>query len=308
MKSPDPSNIRLESTRNGTPIVKVVSGTYPTPRSHMSPLKLTPALALTRISRAAACTPQLLLWCALGTSISSFAETLPPAPDQSSPTPEEQDCNRVAREKMFHDLADFARYGPANATLPPPNPGERRVVFMGDSITDSWATVDPKFFARAEFIDRGISGQTTLQMLLRFRQDVVALKPAVVHIMAGTNDIAGNTGPMDLPATEANIASMVDLARANGIQVVIGSVLPAKDFSWHPGIDPGPKIVALNQWLKSYSHARHVIYVDYYTALTDGALGMRSDLSPDGVHPSLPGYLIMDPLADAAVRAAPRRR
>ena len=273
----------------------------------MSSLKLTPALALTRISRAAACTPQLLLWCTLGTSISSFAETLPPAPDQSSPTPE-QDCNRVAREKMFHDLADFARYGPANATLPPPNPGERRVVFMGDSITDSWATVDPKFFARAEFIDRGISGQTTLQMLLRFRQDVVALKPAVVHIMAGTNDIAGNTGPMDLPATEANIASMVDLARANGIQVVIGSVLPAKDFSWHPGIDPGPKIVALNKWLKSYSHARHVIYVDYYTALTDGALGMRSDLSPDGVHPSLPGYLIMDPLADAAIRAAPRRQ
>ena len=307
MKSPDPSNIRLESTRNGTPIVKVVSGTYPTPRSHMSPLKLTPALALTRISCAAACTPQLLLWCTLGTSISSFAETLPPAPDRSSPTPE-QDCNRVAREKLFHDLADFARYGPANATLPPPNPGERRVVFMGDSITDSWATVDPKFFARTEFIDRGISGQTTLQMLLRFRQDVVALKPAVVHIMAGTNDIAGNTGPMELPATEANIASMVDLARANGIQVVIGSVLPAKDFNWHPGIDPGPKIVALNKWLRSYSHARHVIYVDYYTALTDGALGMRSDLSPDGVHPSLPGYLIMDPLADAAIRAVPRRQ
>lgn len=275
----------------------------------MSPLNPTPALAHTGISRAAACIPQLLLWCTLGTSISSFAETLPPAPDQSSPTPEQMaDCNRVARETMFHDLADFARYGPANATLPPPNSGERRVVFMGDSITDSWATVDPKFFARAEYIDRGISGQTTLQMLLRFRQDVVALKPAVVHIMAGTNDIAGNTGPMELPETEANIASMVDLARANGIQVVIGSVLPATDFNWHPGIDPGPKIVTLNKWLKSYSHARHVIYVDYYAALTDGALGIRSDLSPDGVHPSLPGYLIMDPLADAAIRAATRRR
>jgi acyl-CoA thioesterase-1 len=232
-----------------------------------------------------------------------------PAPDPSSPTPEQKaDCNKAAREQLFQDLPNFARYDAANTTLPPPKPGERRVVFMGDSITDSWATIDPQFFARAEFVDRGIGGQTTLQMLLRFRRDVVALKPAVVHIMAGINDIAGNTGPMDLPATEANIASMVDLARANGIRVVIASVLPAKDFSWHPGIDPGPKIVALNKWLKSYSRARHLIYVDYYTALDDGALGMRSDLTPDGVHPSLPGYLIMDPLADAAIRAAQRRQ
>lgn len=232
-----------------------------------------------------------------------------PAPDPSSPTPEQKaDCNKAAREQLFQDLPNFARYDAANTTLPPPKPGERRVVFMGDSITDSWATIDPQFFARAEFVDRGIGGQTTLQMLLRFRRDVVALKPAVVHIMAGINDIAGNTGPMDLPATEANIASMVDLARANGIRVVIASVLPAKDFSWHPGIDPGPKIVALNKWLKSYSRARHLIYVDYYTALDDGALGMRSDLTPDGVHPSLPGYLIMDPLADAAIHAAQRRQ
>ena len=179
---------------------------------------------------------------------------------------------------------------------------------MGDSITDFWATVDPAFFARADFIDRGISGQTTLQMLLRFRQDVIALKPAVVHILAGTNDIAGNTGPMDLPGIEANIASMIDLARANGIQVVIGSVLPAKDFGWRPGTDPGPKIVALNQWLKRYAVARHLIYADYYAALTDGALGMRSDVTSDGVHPLLPGYLIMDPLANTAIDAALRRR
>jgi lysophospholipase L1-like esterase len=178
---------------------------------------------------------------------------------------------------------------------------------MGDSITDFWATVDPKFFARADFIDRGISGQTTMQMLLRFRQDVIALKPAVVHIMGGTNDIAGNTGPMELPAIEANIASMVDLARANDIQVVIGSVLPATHFSWRPGIDPGPKIVAFNKWLKSYSQARRLTYVDYYSALTDGALGMKPGFTSDGVHPSLPGYLIMDPLANAAIRAVPRR-
>jgi lysophospholipase L1-like esterase len=249
----------------------------------------------------------MLLWCTLGTSAAGFAQTIPPAPDKPSPTPEHvADCNKAAREQLFQDLANFARYDAANATLPPPHQGEQRVVFMGDSITESWETVDPKFFARADFIDRGISGQTTLQMLLRFRQDVVALKPAVVHIMAGTNDIAGNTGPMGLPTTEANIASMVDLARANGIHVVIGSVLPAKDFSWHPGIDPGPKIAALNRWLKGYADARHLIYVDYYTALTDGAVGMRPDLTPDGVHPSLPGYLIMDPLAHAAIRAARR--
>jgi lysophospholipase L1-like esterase len=234
----------------------------------------------------------LLLWCWCAVSAFSFAQAAFPATDLSS----------------VHELADFAHYGRANMTLPPPNPGERRVVFMGDSITEAWATVDPKFFDRTEFIDRGISGQTTPQMLLRFRQDVIELKPAVVHIMAGTNDVAGNTGPMELPETEANIASMVDLALANGIQVVIGSVLPAKDFGWRPGMNPGPKIGALNEWLKSYSHARHIIYVDYYTALSDGALGMRHDLTPDGVHPSLAGYLLMDPLADAAIRTAQRRQ
>jgi lysophospholipase L1-like esterase len=218
------------------------------------------------------------------------------------------DCNKAGREQLFQDLAGFARYSPANTALPPPTPRERRVVFMGDSITDFWATIDPKFFARADFIDRGVSGQTTMQMLLRFRQDVIALKPAVVHIMAGTNDIAGNTGPMNLPAIEANVASMVDLARANGIQVVIASVLPATDFSWHPGVEPGPKIVALNKWLKTYSKTRHLIYVDYYTALSDGDLGMRSEFTSDGVHPTLPGYLIMDPLAKTAIRAAQRRR
>jgi lysophospholipase L1-like esterase len=252
--------------------------------------------------------PAVLLWCTLGIAGPGLAQNILPASTQSAPTPEQTaDCARAGREHVFDDLANLARYSSANATLPPPIPGERRVVFMGDSITDFWATVDPKFFARADFIDRGISGQTTMQMLLRFRQDVIALNPAVVHIMGGTNDIAGNTGPMELPAIEANIASMVDLARANGIQVVIGSVLPATHFSWRPGIDPGPKIVALNKWLRSYSQVRHLTYVDYYSALTDGALGMKSEFTSDGVHPSLQGYLIMDPLANAAIRAVPRR-
>lgn len=250
--------------------------------------------------------PALLLWCTVGIAGSCLAQSVPPTSAQSArtSTPEQvTDCTGAAREHLYGELANFARYGTANATLPPPAPGERRVVFMGDSITDFWSTVDPKFFARADFIDRGITGQTTTQMLLRFRQDVIALKPAVVHIMGGTNDIAGNAGPMELPAIEANIASMVDLARANGIRVVIASVLPATEFSWRPGIDPGPKIAALNRWLKSYSHARHLAYVDYYSALTDGALGMKSEFTSDGVHPSLPGYLVMDPLANAAIRA-----
>jgi lysophospholipase L1-like esterase len=256
-------------------------------------------------------TKTLLLLCwTFGAAGPGFAQNDPAAaaPAPPSPTPEQTAaCEKAARAHLFHDLTDIAHYDSLNASLPPPDPRERRVVFMGDSITEFWANLDPEFFARADFVDRGISGQTTPQMLLRFRQDVIALKPAVVHILAGTNDIAGNTGPMDLPATEANIASMVDLARANAIQVVIGSVLPAAEFPWRPGLSPGPKIVALNGWLKGYSSARHLIYVDYYKAMTDGALGMRSDLTPDGVHPSQAGYRVMEPLTRAAIRAALRR-
>jgi acyl-CoA thioesterase I len=217
-------------------------------------------------------------------------------------------CEKAAPDHVFDDLADLGRYVAADAALSVPTPRERRVVFMGDSITEFWATRDPGFFTRPQFINRGISGQTTLQMLLRFRQDVVALAPAVVHILAGTNDIAGNTGPMDISTIEANIASMVDLARANNIQVVIGSILPAADFPWRRGLSPGPKILALDRWLQKYSKAMHLIYVDYYSAMSDGGFGMRSDLSPDGVHPSAAGYLIMDNLAEAAIGAALRRR
>jgi len=220
-------------------------------------------------------------------------------------TPEEiQAAQKAAQERLLTDFADLAHYAQANAALLSPGPAEPRVVFLGDSITEFWATIDPEFFASPGYVDRGISGQTTPQMLLRFHEDVIALKPAVVHIMAGTNDIAGNTGPMDLAATEANIASMVDLARANGIQVVLGSVLPAADFWWHPGLNPGPKIAALNTWLKSYANTKRLVYVDYYSALTDGALGIRTDLAPDGVHPSRDGYRVMDPLAVAGIRAA----
>jgi lysophospholipase L1-like esterase len=261
-----------------------------------------------RLVRSAGIVPALLLWCTLGTAGSNLAQSASAAPDQPTQTAEQiADRDKAVREQVYQDLAGLARYRAANAALPLPSRGDRRVVFMGDSITDLWLTIDPQFFARADYIDRGISGQTTMQMLLRFRQDVIALKPAVVHIMAGTNDVAGNTGPMDLPGIEANIESMVDLARANGIQVVIASVLPAAEFSWRPGIEPGPKIAALNRWLKDYAKARHLIYADYYFALTDGALGMKADYTADGVHPTLAGYLVMDPLAHAAIGEAQHR-
>jgi lysophospholipase L1-like esterase len=237
---------------------------------------------------------------ALAQAGSAGAPTAPAASAANQPAA----CEQGTKDRLFQDLAGFSRYAADNAVMKPPGHKERRVVFMGDSITEFWPNLDPDFFARTDFVGRGISGQTTLQMLLRFRADVIALKPAAVHIMAGTNDLAGNTGPTDLPAIEANIASMVDLARAHGIRVIIGSVLPAAQFPWRPGLNPGPRIVALNEWLRKYSRQMHLTYVDYYGAVTNGALGMRADLSPDGVHPSKDGYLVMDRLAQAAIAAA----
>jgi len=138
-------------------------------------------------------------------------------------------------------------------------------------------------------------------MLIRFRQDVVALRPVIVHIMGGTNDIAGNTGKMEPAATENNIASMLDIARANGIAVILASVPPAADFPWRPGLEPGARIVALNTWLRDYARAKHITYIDYYSVLTDHKLGMRADLSADGVHPGTQGYRLMDPLTLRAI-------
>ena len=144
-------------------------------------------------------------------------------------------------------------------------------------------------------------------MLLRFRQDVIELKPAVVHILAGINDVAQNAGPMDLEVIEGNLASMMELARANGIAVVLGSVLPASEIPWRRGLEPGPKILALNDWLAAYARSRDIVFVDYYSAMTDGALGMRAALATDGVHPTPAGYRVMLPLAEAGIAAALRQ-
>lgn len=204
--------------------------------------------------------------------------------------------------QMLKDFGNLERFKAADAALPAPAPGENRVVFMGDSITEGWK-LDTSFPGKP-YINRGISGQTTPQMLLRFRQDVVELDPKVVIILGGTNDIAGNTGPMTLQQTENNLASMADIATANHIQVVLCSVTPSVDFPWSPGLEPAPKIAALNQWISNYAAQKAYVYVDYYSAMKDAAGGLPPALSHDGVHPTPAGYAIMAPLAQAGIERA----
>ncbi|HKT09596.1 MAG TPA: SGNH/GDSL hydrolase family protein [Gemmatimonadaceae bacterium] len=207
-------------------------------------------------------------------------------------------------ERLRTDWASLRRYRDDNARLGPPAPGEQRVVFMGNSITESWQTLDSGFFAGRSYVNRGISGQTTPQMLVRFRQDVIDLHPAAVVLLGGINDIAENTGPTTLEAIFGNIVSMAELAKASGITVVLCSVLPASDFAWRHGLDPGPKVAALNAMIRHYADANHIVYVDYYPAMVDGRGGLRSELTTDGVHPNLAGYHVMEPIAQRGIQAA----
>ncbi|MEO8765331.1 MAG: GDSL-type esterase/lipase family protein [Ginsengibacter sp.] len=209
-------------------------------------------------------------------------------------------------QKTLTDWPNLERYADANKNLQ--NSNDKRVVFMGNSITDAWIMVDSAFFASHNYIDRGISGQTTPQMLVRFRPDVLDLKPVAVVILAGINDIAGNTGPMTLEQTFGNIVSMAELARANNIRVVISSVLPAHDFPWHPGLQPAEKVVALNAMLKGYADKNGIVYLDYFSAMVDDRKGLPKSLSEDGVHPNISGYKIMEPLAEIAIANALKRK
>jgi lysophospholipase L1-like esterase len=206
------------------------------------------------------------------------------------------------------DWPNLAKYAGANAELRPPAANENRVVFMGNSITEGWAPLFDSLFPGKPYIGRGISGQTSPQMLLRFRQDVIALSPKVVVILAGTNDIAGNTGPSTLEMIEGNIMSMTELAKANGIRVVLGSVLPAFDFPWRRGLEPAPKIVALNRWIRSYAERVGAVYADFHTPMADERQGLRADLSKDGVHPTPAGYAVMAPIVERAISQALARR
>jgi len=212
------------------------------------------------------------------------------------------------------DWANLARYREANAQLLAGPPDAQRVVFMGDSITEGWSAGDPGFFASSSRINRGISGQTTPQMLVRFRDDVIAMKPRVVVILAGTNEIAGNTGPATEEQMAGHVASMVELAQAAGIRVVLLSVLPADRYWWNTALKPAPRIVRLNQLLQQVAQAHRVTWVDLHPLMNDGKDGLLHAYGEDGVHPNKAGYGAMrQPVLDAlnaamsaAMSAAPR--
>jgi lysophospholipase L1-like esterase len=258
----------------------------------------------------------VLIAAAVFVSAQTPAQT--PTTSTTSPDPCVETKAAVTRlETRLKDWPALGRYRDANATVAAPAKDEQRVVFMGDSITDGWD--DPKyggFFPGKPYVDRGISGQTTPQMLLRFRRDVIVLKPKVVLILAGTNDIAGNTGPMTLEAIEDNLTSMAELARAYKIHVVLSSLLPISDYEKtregkpiiRSGQRPPEQIKALNEWMKNYAAANGGTYLDYYSAMADEHGFLKEDLSEDGLHPNQKGYEVMAPLAERAITAALKKK
>ena len=202
------------------------------------------------------------------------------------------------------DWAWLCRYRADNARIDPRHPP--RVVFIGDSITENWLAADRDFFAHGN-LGRGISGQTSPQLLVRFYQDVIALHPRVVHIMVGTNDIAGNTGPTSPAAYQNAVLAMVDLARANHIAVILGSIPPAIQFGWQPAVRPGPWVAQLNAWLKDYARSSGLVYADYHAALAGPAGELPAEFGPDGVHPNAAGYAVMRGVAERAITEAETR-
>jgi len=218
------------------------------------------------------------------------------------------EADQAEDARLRTDWAQLLRYRDENLRLPTPSAATPRVIFLGDSITASWHLSDLEL-SRLEVLNRGIGGQTTPQMLVRFQQDVVRLRPAVVHILAGTNDLAENTGPTTLTAIEDNLRSVVEIAQANHIRVVLASVLPAMDYPWRRGLHPAPRILELNSWMRAYASDRKLVYVDYYSALADSQGGLPAALSEDGVHPNEAGYAVMRPLArQSIIRALGQHR
>jgi len=280
-----------------------------------------------RISNCDCAIATIFLASALAPSF-ALSQTPSPAPSPAhpptqvsgaqQPTQEEQSAydhltpyQKSLLERTYSDWAYLAKYRDADRALPAPAAGETRVVFMGDSITEGWGQSGeaglpdrPEFFPGKPYVNRGISGQTTPQMLVRFRQDVVALKPKAVVILAGINDIAENTGKTTPEAIEDNFASMSEIAKANGIRVILCSILPSSAFPWHPGLEPAPQVKALNAWLKDYALKHSLTYVDYYTPMANAEGGLKSELGHDGVHPNNAGYEIMAPLAESGIAEA----
>lgn len=200
------------------------------------------------------------------------------------------------------DWANLKKYQKENTALKPNGNQEGRVVFMGNSITEGWSVAHPEFFADKPYVNRGISGQTTPQMLLRFRQDVIDLSPKIVLILAGTNDIAGNTGPMTLEQIRDNILSMVELAKANGIYPIVCSVLPAYDYPWRPGLEPNIKIPKLNAMLMNLTEQKGITYLDYFSEMADDRNGLPKELAEDEVHPTKKGYAIMEKIVEKTLK------
>lgn len=214
----------------------------------------------------------------------------------------EEELSRV--KAKFEHFAQLERYQAANKELPAPAAHEKRVIFFGDSITDNWGRRAGVFFPGKPYVNRGIGGQTTEQMILRFRPDVIALNPKAVVILAGTNDLAGNTGPTTPERIEENFETMTELAQAHGIRVVLASILPAAAYPWRPGILPVENIRKLNAWMKDYCSTKKCVYLDYYSALATPEGAMKLGTSSDGVHPTTAGYEIMAPLAEKAIAEA----
>jgi lysophospholipase L1-like esterase len=222
--------------------------------------------------------------------------------DRLMKNPQFMTFNEESRRLAVQDWPGVCRYRAANVAVARVQPAPR-IVFMGDSITENWGLADPTFFSGG-IVNRGIGGQTTAQMLVRFRADVVALRPQAVHIVAGTNDVAGNTGPTSPQDFENNIMSMAEIARANGIRVILGAIPPAAAFNWRPQIKPVPTIRALNDWLRGYAARNQIEFIDYYTALAGPSGELKPDLGNDGVHPNGSGYRAMRSLVEKAVPSA----
>ena len=222
------------------------------------------------------------------------------APD-SGRTTQELERRLAAQKRLLNDWGGLTRYGSENTEIRPPAPGEERVVFLGDQITELWGRGNAKFFPGKPYFNRGISGQTTPQMLVRFRQDVIALRPKVVVILAGTNDLAGVTGPATQGTMAENFMSMTELAKANGIRVILGSVTPVCDyFTNQTRLRAQGKIIGLNGWIRDYAAQSGSIYLDYYTAMVDGR-DFKKELTGDGLLPNDAGYKVMASLTEQAI-------
>jgi lysophospholipase L1-like esterase len=228
------------------------------------------------------------------------------AQQSTSDTSKTKSSTVTVKEDFKDDWAALSHYADENKVLGDPKTGEKRVVFLGSSVFEFWKTKVPEFFEGRPYLDRGISGQISPQLLIRFRQDVIDLKPKAVIILAGSNDIAANTGHLTNERIMDNIKSMVELAKLHRIKVILCAYLPVFDYPWRRGIEPAEKIIALNKLIKAYAAANNLILLDYFTPFADERNGQKAELTTDGVHPNVAGYKIMAKVTEEAIKMALR--